>query len=597
MLTYAMTALAANKQARLAGQRATFGRVEVDAQRHQRGAVAGDRLARRAGVVRRRRYRAGGGRRAAGDRAGRARRDGGDGERRVGVGAVGFDLDLAARTRRDAATGRRSRPRPATTPESSQPQGSRPRCSSSATPPASTTRRPSRRDGRLPRRRHRPRRHAREAARDDARRTSSSGPGSTAPSHDDVLVEIDDGRFAAVDPGGEPAIGVERLRGLTLPGSRELPTATPSTARCAAAPSAGEGRSGPGATRCTPSPGGSTPTATSCSPGDVPRDGRGGDHHGGGVPLPAPPARRHAVRRPQRDGSGADRGRPRAPGSGSRCSTPATSAAASVPNPRGCSAATPTERRSGGPSAWPPSGTTRRRRHPLGARGARRPARHGRRGGPGPAAARAPLRAVAENDDCIAAYGATPTQLLADRGVLGPLTTAVHATHLTDDDIGHLGGTRTFACFCPTTERDLGDGIGPGTALRDAGSRLTLGSDSHAVIDLFEEMRAARARRAPRHPAPRPLAHRRAARRRHRDRPRQPRLRRRRHHRRRTARRPGHHRHRQPSHRRHRADEHTAVYAATAADVTHVVVDGRPHTLDPEDVGRELDEEIGRLLR
>ena len=38
MLTYAMTALAANKQARLAGQRATFGRVEVDAQRHQRGA-------------------------------------------------------------------------------------------------------------------------------------------------------------------------------------------------------------------------------------------------------------------------------------------------------------------------------------------------------------------------------------------------------------------------------------------------------------------------------------------------------------------------------------------------------------------------------
>ena len=97
---------------------------------------------------------------------------------------------------------------------------------------------------------------------------------------------------------------------------------------------------------------------------------------------------------------------------------------------------------------------------------------------------------TAENDACVAAYGATPTQLLADHGVLGPLTSAVHATHLTDDDVAHLGGSRTYACFCPTTERDLGDGIGPSRALHDAGSPLTLGSDSHAVIDLFEEMRA-----------------------------------------------------------------------------------------------------------
>jgi formiminoglutamate deiminase len=97
---------------------------------------------------------------------------------------------------------------------------------------------------------------------------------------------------------------------------------------------------------------------------------------------------------------------------------------------------------------------------------------------------------VAENDACLAAYGVTPTQLLDDAGVLGPLTTAVHATHLTDHDVATLGATGTYACFCPTTERDLGDGIGPGRALRDAGARLTLGSDSHAVIDLFEEMRA-----------------------------------------------------------------------------------------------------------
>ena len=97
---------------------------------------------------------------------------------------------------------------------------------------------------------------------------------------------------------------------------------------------------------------------------------------------------------------------------------------------------------------------------------------------------------VAENDGCLAAYGVTPTRLLADHGLLGPMTTAVHATHLTEDDIALLGEARAFASFCPTTERDLGDGVGPSVALRNAGARLTLGSDSHAVIDLFEEMRA-----------------------------------------------------------------------------------------------------------
>jgi cytosine/adenosine deaminase-related metal-dependent hydrolase len=66
----------------------------------------------------------------------------------------------------------------------------------------------------------------------------------------------------------------------------------------------------------------------------------------------------------------------------------------------------------------------------------------------------------------------------------------VHATHLVDDDVALLAGSATSVCLCPTTERDLADGIGPSLALRDAGSPLTLGSDSHAVVDPFEEMRA-----------------------------------------------------------------------------------------------------------
>ncbi len=95
----------------------------------------------------------------------------------------------------------------------------------------------------------------------------------------------------------------------------------------------------------------------------------------------------------------------------------------------------------------------------------------------------------AENAAVQAFYGCTPTELLARNGLLDERTSAVHATHLSEDDIAALGSARTYACFCPTTERDLADGIGPAHALAAAGSPLTLGSDQHAVIDMFEELR------------------------------------------------------------------------------------------------------------
>jgi formiminoglutamate deiminase len=108
---------------------------------------------------------------------------------------------------------------------------------------------------------------------------------------------------------------------------------------------------------------------------------------------------------------------------------------------------------------------------------------------------RAPLHAhvseqPAENAACVEAYGVTPAAVLAEAGALGSSATAVHATHVTDADVDLLGQTRTHVCLCPTTERDLADGIGPARGLRDAGAPLTLGSDSHAVTDLFEEARA-----------------------------------------------------------------------------------------------------------
>jgi cytosine/adenosine deaminase-related metal-dependent hydrolase len=202
---------------------------------------------------------------------------------------------------------------------------------------------------------------------------------------------------------------------------------------------------------------------------------------------------------------------------------------------------------------------------------------------------------VAENEQCVAAYGMTPTQVFADAGHLGPRSSLVHATHLTDEDIRLIGDASAYSCFCPTTERDLGDGIGPSVALREAGSPLTLGSDSHAVIDLFEEMRAVemderlRTQERGHWTAPQLLN----AATRHdslgwydagaiatgqradlvtiaTDRVR-------------TA--------------GTGADEHTAVYAAVAEDVTHVVVDGRVVFVegDRDQLGRDLAATIAQV--
>jgi formiminoglutamate deiminase len=95
-----------------------------------------------------------------------------------------------------------------------------------------------------------------------------------------------------------------------------------------------------------------------------------------------------------------------------------------------------------------------------------------------------------ENEQALTEHGRSPAALLDEAGALSELFTAVHATHLTVEDVALLGGARATCCLCPTTERDLADGIGPAGLLRDAGARLAVGSDSQAVIDLFEEARA-----------------------------------------------------------------------------------------------------------
>jgi formiminoglutamate deiminase len=96
----------------------------------------------------------------------------------------------------------------------------------------------------------------------------------------------------------------------------------------------------------------------------------------------------------------------------------------------------------------------------------------------------------AENDQCHRAYSRSPIGLLADQGAITSRFTAVHATHATAHDAVLLGGAGSTVCMCPTTERDLADGIGPTRLFRDSGVAICLGSDSHAVIDLFDEARA-----------------------------------------------------------------------------------------------------------
>lgn len=95
---------------------------------------------------------------------------------------------------------------------------------------------------------------------------------------------------------------------------------------------------------------------------------------------------------------------------------------------------------------------------------------------------------VAENDACLLEYGLTPIELLAEHGLVNSRFSAVHATHLSEHDIQLLGAAAANIVMCPTTEADLGDGVGPALELLHAGAELSVGSDQHVVIDPWEEL-------------------------------------------------------------------------------------------------------------
>lgn len=94
-----------------------------------------------------------------------------------------------------------------------------------------------------------------------------------------------------------------------------------------------------------------------------------------------------------------------------------------------------------------------------------------------------------ENLDTLATTGRTPAGVLAELGALDERISLVHATHLSAADIELIGGSGATVVMCPTTEADLGDGIGPARLLADAGARIAVGSDQNAVVDPFLELR------------------------------------------------------------------------------------------------------------
>jgi formimidoylglutamate deiminase len=96
---------------------------------------------------------------------------------------------------------------------------------------------------------------------------------------------------------------------------------------------------------------------------------------------------------------------------------------------------------------------------------------------------------IAEVDACSSIYRKRPVELLNDLGVLDARFTAVHATHLAVQEIALLARARATVCACPSTERDLGDGMLAAASLHMAGVHIAIGTDIQSVIDPFEEIR------------------------------------------------------------------------------------------------------------
>lgn len=96
--------------------------------------------------------------------------------------------------------------------------------------------------------------------------------------------------------------------------------------------------------------------------------------------------------------------------------------------------------------------------------------------------------------DSLAAHQLRPVHRLQKFGLLGPGLIAVHATHLTSDEIALLGEYGCHVAHCPSSNLKLASGIAPVTQLHRSGVNVGLGTDGAASnnrLDIFTEMRLA----------------------------------------------------------------------------------------------------------
>lgn len=96
---------------------------------------------------------------------------------------------------------------------------------------------------------------------------------------------------------------------------------------------------------------------------------------------------------------------------------------------------------------------------------------------------------MAEIEACRREYGTTPVRLLEKNGLLRDRFTGVHAIHIDGEEMDLLAANRATICACPTTERNLGDGILAAQDVMERGIPICLGSDSQAQIEPLEDAR------------------------------------------------------------------------------------------------------------
>lgn len=98
----------------------------------------------------------------------------------------------------------------------------------------------------------------------------------------------------------------------------------------------------------------------------------------------------------------------------------------------------------------------------------------------------------AEVAEALAARGETPIETAARTGLLTPSTVIAHAVHATDDDLALIAASGASIVHNPGSNLKLGSGIARVTRMREAGIRVALGTDGPASNDALDPLRELR---------------------------------------------------------------------------------------------------------